>query len=455
MAESIGFTITMFRFVIAFLLSIPVSIVFKRFPKTVTGRHVYAIVTGFLLIYYPFGAGCFHALVTSTVVYLFMTLFPAQCGTLAWFFSFPYLIMNHVNQASGLAWKDGNLDFTGAQMVLTLKLIAVAMCYQDGSRKNDAMLHPYALSKRLTRIPSPLEYFSYLFSIGSLLSGPFYEAKDYLDYVARQGDWDEQVQGGAIPSTAAAGTKRFLKALVCACVWMYFTRAGWNIDFVEGEYWRNELPVFLRILSLWIVVVVYRFKYYAVWTVSECMMIFSGLGYRKRDTDGAPLWDRYVTSHIVSVELNPSIADTPRHWNICTGLWLRHYVYNRLSKPGEKASFFNMIVTQLVSGVWHGVFAGYWLFFATSAFIFQASRIIFKYELSWPAKWRNFYPWYFIKVIMSALVLNYAGSAFMVLSFTESMRIWKATYYFGHVWMVLVLLIGKLYPPKRIPKKQE
>ena len=30
-------------------------------------------------------------------------------------------------QASGVAWKAGHLDFTGAQMVLTLRLIAVAV----------------------------------------------------------------------------------------------------------------------------------------------------------------------------------------------------------------------------------------------------------------------------------------------------------------------------------------
>ena len=129
-------------------------------------------------------------------------------------------------------------------------------------------------------------------------------------------------------------------------------------------------------------------------------------------------------------------------------------VYERLSSPGSKPSFFNMIVTQLVSGVWHGVFAGYWLFFATSAFIFQASRLIFKYEMNWPSKWRNFYPWYAIKVVTSALVLNYAGSAFMVLSFDESILIWKSVYYFGHVWMAAVIFIGFVYPPKGAKKKE-
>lgn len=37
---------------------------------------------------------------------------------------------SHVLSASGMAWKEGRLDFTGAQMVATLKLIAAAMCYQ-------------------------------------------------------------------------------------------------------------------------------------------------------------------------------------------------------------------------------------------------------------------------------------------------------------------------------------
>jgi len=36
MAENVGFTITMFRFVLAFLASIPVSILF-RFVPTATG----------------------------------------------------------------------------------------------------------------------------------------------------------------------------------------------------------------------------------------------------------------------------------------------------------------------------------------------------------------------------------------------------------------------------------
>ena len=44
---------------------------------------------------------------------------------------------SHVSSASGQAWKEGRLDVTGAMMVLTLKIISVAACYQDGGKPQE------------------------------------------------------------------------------------------------------------------------------------------------------------------------------------------------------------------------------------------------------------------------------------------------------------------------------
>lgn len=56
------------------------------------GRHWYAILTGLLLIYYPFGNGVFHAFVPALLTYAFMLLARKQCGRLAWLVDFTYLI---------------------------------------------------------------------------------------------------------------------------------------------------------------------------------------------------------------------------------------------------------------------------------------------------------------------------------------------------------------------------
>jgi len=95
------------------------------------------------------------------------------------------------------------------------------------------------------------------------------------------------------------------------------------------------------------------------------------------------------------------------------------------------------------------------MFFATTAFMFQASRVIYRYETTWPERWRKFAPWYMFKVVMSALVLSYAGSAFMVLSYHESMVIWKSVAYFGHLWVLALILLSKVLPPARSSKSKK
>lgn len=53
---------------------------------------MYSLVTGILLLYYPFGAGVVHVLPPAILTYLAMLLFPKSCGRLSWMINFPYLL---------------------------------------------------------------------------------------------------------------------------------------------------------------------------------------------------------------------------------------------------------------------------------------------------------------------------------------------------------------------------
>ena len=59
---------------------------------------------------------------------------------------------SHVTAASGTAWKQGQLDFTGAQMVLTLKLISLASAYQDGLRPDEVSSYAIAILQHIGSI---------------------------------------------------------------------------------------------------------------------------------------------------------------------------------------------------------------------------------------------------------------------------------------------------------------
>lgn len=58
-----------------------------------------------------------------------------------------------------------------------------------------------------------------------------------------------------------------------------------------------------------------------------------------------------------------SFSQQPLSASLCAAL-CRRYVYERLTPPGRKPTFMTLMVTQLVSGIWHGLYPGYIMFFA-------------------------------------------------------------------------------------------
>ena len=58
----------------------------------------------------------------------------------------------------------------------------------------------------------------------------------------------------------------------------------------------------------------------------------------------------------------------------------KRYVYERLTPPGRRPTFMTLLTTQLVSGLWHGLYPGYILFFAASALFFAQSTVVYKWE---------------------------------------------------------------------------
>lgn len=62
-------------------------------PPPPAARNAYSALVGLLLLYFPFGSGVLHCVVTSWATYFVMWLIPKKCGTLAWLINFPYLLV--------------------------------------------------------------------------------------------------------------------------------------------------------------------------------------------------------------------------------------------------------------------------------------------------------------------------------------------------------------------------
>lgn len=129
-----------------------------------------------------------------------------------------------------------------------------------------------------------------------------------------------------------------------------------------------------------------------------------------------------LTQQHAGIDLGGLLAMCPRCLlsDLVQGWCANADVYERLTVKGKPPTFFTLIVTQLVSGIWHGLFPGYVLFFISSALMFQSSKVLYRYERNWPKQVQNFPLWVVAKWAYTTFCLNYCASAFMVSCWVQS-----------------------------------
>ncbi|KAK9103415.1 hypothetical protein Sjap_020669 [Stephania japonica] len=446
MASAIGVSVAVLRFLLCFVATIPVSFVWGLVPGTLT-KHVYAAASGAILSYLSFGfSSNLHFLVPMLLSYASMALYRKRCGILTFFIGFGYLIGCHVYYMSGDAWKEGGIDATGALMVLTLKVISCSMNYNDGLLKEDNLWEAQK-KNRLLQLPSIIEYFGYCLGCGSHFAGPVFEMKDYLEYTDRKGIWSPSEKGPS-PSPYVATLRAIVQAALCMALYLYLVPHYPLSTFTDPVY--LEWGFWKRLSYQYMSGFTARWKYYFIWSISEASIIISGFGFSGWTNSSPPKarWDRAKNVDIIGVELATSAVQLPLVWNIQVSTWLRHYVYDRLVQPGKRPGFFQLLATQTVSAVWHGLYPGYIIFFVQSALMIAGSRVLYR--------WQQAVPLNIVKMILTItnfaytlLVLNYSCVGFMVLSMHETIASYSSVYYIGTIIPIILILLGKVIKPAK------
>ncbi|KAL6986177.1 Lysophosphatidylcholine acyltransferase 1 [Sarracenia purpurea var. burkii] len=449
MASAIGVSVPVLRFLLCFLATLPVSFLWRFVPGGPAAKHFYAAASGVILSYLSFGfSSNLHFLVPMLLGYASMVLCRPRCGIITFFSGFGYLIGCHVYYMSGDAWKEGGIDATGALMVLVLKVISCAINYNDGLLKEED-LREVQKKNRLVKLPSLIEYVGYCLCCGSHFAGPVYEMKDYLDWTERKGIWTHS-QKAPSPSPYGATVRSLVQAAFCMGLYLYLVPQFPLSRFTEPIY--HEWGFWKRLGYQYMAGFTARWKYYFIWSISEAAIIISGLGFSGW-TDSSPpkpRWDRAKNVDILGVELAKTAAQIPLVWNIQVSTWLRHYVYERLIQKGKKPGFFQLLATQTVSAVWHGLYPGYLIFFVQSALMIAGSRVIYRWQQSFPpnmALTKKLFV--FLNFAYTLLVLNYSAVGFMVLSLHETLVSYGSVYFIGTIIPVVTILLGYIIKPAR------
>lgn len=438
-----GLGIDQLTFLFCQFLAYPLAIIYSFLPNQPILKHVYGLSIGVWFAWISMRWQILNSFVSSLVVFLLVhVLHPKTSPKVVYLWSMGYLAASHIYRMY-TDYMGYTLDFTGPQMLLTLKLTTFAFDYSDGQLP-EANMKPYAKLMSFKKLPNLLEFFGYVYFFPGFLAGPAFNYKEYSDFI--DGSLFSKAPGGKMPSPLVPFIKTFGTALICSIFVvlnmkfsLYYCRAD---DFYSHDF-------LYRLFYVWLAGSLSRFPYYFAWKLSEASSILSGIGFSGVDSKGNPKWERANNAHIINLELAQNFKSITDSWNIRTDKWLKHYVY-------ERVSFSPVAMTFLNSALWHGFYPGYYYSFMTASFIIQVARVIRRSFRPWfleadgetPKPTKKIYD--FVSLLVTSFTLNYIMTPFVLLGFEYGWKLWSSLFFIGHAGAAIIYILGTfvIRPPK-------
>ncbi|KAI8051194.1 MBOAT, membrane-bound O-acyltransferase family-domain-containing protein [Syncephalis plumigaleata] len=442
LADALGFPVADLRLSTSVILMYGAGFLFNCLPHSKPAiKHLFSISLATLLHAYVLAhwLGLMHMGAAAGIAYFLI-------GTIR-HKSMPQIVMLlamlHLSYTHIARMDEQNImaktDFSAAHMILVIKLTSFAFNVHDG-RQDEKKLSEYQKQKRITEMPSLLEYYGYVFYFGSFLVGPALEFMDYRNFCTMEvfKTKDNKIH---CPSGLKASLECILQSVTAAGVLLVFG-STFSITYCLDKQYRQASFLY-KFFYLQLASVVARMKYYFVWKISEGTCILSGLAFNGYNAHGQAQWNRVINIRIMDYELAESPRTALDSWNIGTNRWLRNYVYLRLASPDKKSTLMATVATFAASAIWHGFYAGYYLTFASGALMTSVARLMRRTFrpivapnnseiVSSPSKRiYDILGWF-----ITQTTINYIAAPFQLLSFSASLSVWHSNAYVIHIAMI-------------------
>jgi hypothetical protein len=305
--------------------------------------------------------------------------------------------------------------------------------------------------------PSLMDWLGWTFFIPSFFTGPTLALNEYLNWVnyvtaivpphldLKVYDFD-QLQP---PRTS-------VKALTSAIWFAPFAILGTSMFPVASvAMFDMEVGVLHRILYTWIALWCIRCRYYLLWGIAEASYIGSDAARH--------VWHFGRNVEVWNIELATTVHDITNNWNRSTAMWLKRNVYQpTLAKLTEtmhdhtRAARVAILVTNVISAMWHGFSAGYYMTFLGTGACTVVSRLLHQHvdPIVNSSQSRFVQISYQIAtVIWVNLLLITFALPFQLHSFQQSWAAWRGLYFVGHMWAGLALIVVLLVITQKQEKK--
>jgi len=464
-SERMGVPQDQARFTIGVLVSFPIGLFMRliiyRIP--LWSRHVLSMILGSSLFWFIYRLEMIHAFTCSIVFFLLIRFLPSKYNYIfAFGWSVSYVMAMHIHSmlTDYLSWR---IDFSAPLMVLVIKLSSYGFCIHDSVREKEGQeLTPHQKQYKVDEPASLLEFYGWVLFFPGFFGGPEIEFADYRRYM--DGSMFKDTPDHRIPHCVVECTKALFGSFLSIAIVGLFGKYG--VDYIRKEI-ADPANAFkyslgMRLLIIYRGCIIQRCKYYICWLMGEVACLASGCGYSGKVTDPKTgevkdSWKNAINMYPLKFEFAPSMKVAVDSWNIGTESWLRYYCYERL--VGTRFSKFRRILTFVLSAVWHGLYPAYYIFFISAAIHREvaslARRKIRPYVLSISKK---YHPQFFYDIITTAftiMTMNYCAVTFAMLNFKDSYYLWKNTYFIGHSYILIGLIVLPFIPKLKSENEQQ
>mmetsp|Transcript_2184 Transcript_2184/g.2278 ORF Transcript_2184/g.2278 Transcript_2184/m.2278 type:complete len:511 (-) Transcript_2184:102-1634(-) len=465
-ADGLGMQLPLIKYTLSLFLAYPFAAILRAIPDP-NIKHFISMMGGIFLVQWVFGPDWIHSFISSAVTYLICAFVPNKYSVMiAFTWAMSYMTIAH-GYRMWISYMSGIFDFTGMQMVLTMKLTSFAYNVYDGSYDKANVFKKYE-DKKLARVygdrkkfaierfPNPLEFFGYIYCFTCILAGPAFEYNDYLHSIDGTKFKRPEGKPGKVPSSIIPALFRLFIGIVAMVLHLYMNSLVsitniYNLDFIASH------SVLYRAFYTYFVLMADRMKYYFAWKVAEGASVMGGFGFEGFNADGEAIgWKGVENIDILGFEFAPNVQILSRSWNKRTQGWLERYTYHR-----TKGS---LMITYFVSAIWHGLYPGFFLFFMSIPLLTSVERLI-KQKLNpiivpgydgykdntAPPGAVTFVYWQ-VSRIMLVLATSYCVQVFSLSSLERSLTALGSYHYIPHIAMFALYLFLSFMPS---PKKKK
>ena len=359
-----------------------------------TPRLIYSLIIGLILEYSLYGINIIHTIFSTITSYLFVYYFGRKLSPF-------YLLIATMIHLSYLNIYRMIVDYGGwmiddistIYMMMVTKYTSFAFSYDDGKKDLKDIKSDYHKTYRIEKMPSFLEYISYIYFYPTSVVGPSIQFNDFINWIEEKGCYKDLNNKKSY--IFMEGLKKLLSALFFIAFFSIIGpifpmtavgRAQFRIDY--PEWWK-------RILYMYMAGPVARSKYYIGWLLSYSSLIFSGMAYGEtvKEDKIIPNVEKGSYGSIMFNEFGMDPKLKMVHWNRQIHLWLKYCIYTRLLTPLKNNRPLATFITYVFSSIWHGFYPSYYinfflifLFEQDSVFLTELGfyKFVNEHKILWP-----------------------------------------------------------------------